>query len=116
MLTSLENSLGSAIDQKAVQQRTVYLDATATLTPNQNIVFVGGFDAAVTVTLPAVGDCAGRIFAIHVTETAAVNNVTVADADDSLAWADIVIASASGGSALLFCDGAKFWVLSSTIA
>ena len=115
MFTSLENSLGTAIDQKALQERTAYIDESATLKPNQNMVFVGDFEDAVTVTLPPVGDCGGRIFAIHVTETAATNNVTVTHSGDSLAWANQVIEAAAGGSVLLWCDGVKFWVISAKL-
>lgn len=111
MLTSLENSLGRAIDSKMEQDRFVSIDADTTLGVNDNIVHVTGFSGAVAVTLPPVGRCAGRLFAIHVLDDSGTNNITVQDQNDSRAWTDQVIDNTGSGSLLLYCDGEKFWIL-----
>lgn len=108
-MENLRNSMGNFVDSKTSQQPFLQVDASVALTPNQNIVRVVGNSAAATVTLPPVGVCAGRMFAITA-EDATASDVTVTDSGDSKEWTNIVLGT-DGDGALLFCDGQKFWPL-----
>ena len=106
-MQNLRNSIGNWADGKTSQAPFLQISEATVLTPNQNIVRVVGNEAAIDVTLPPVGDCAGRVFAITA-EDGDDNTVTVKHAGDSRDWDDEALAG-DGSGVLLFCDGQKFW-------
>ena len=72
-------------------------------------LYVDTTGGAITVTLPAPGECKFQIIAITAL-TGGTNAVTVQDNDDSYDWSDASLnADADGG--VWWSDGKKFWKL-----
>lgn len=112
MFPSFNNSMRNLADSKSVQDLFVSLADSATLALNEQMVHVTGFSGAATVTLPPVSEAVGRAYAIKVLDDASLNNITIADQDDSRGWSDLTIANAAGGTSLLFSDGETWHQLS----
>lgn len=98
-----------AHDNARAMARYVALTASATLTPDQELVDVDTTAGAVTVTLPPAVEAVGRDFTVRFVTKGGSNNVTVAAGSD--AW----IALANGTSlAAANCFGVyrsngRFW-------
>ena len=84
--------------------------ATATLTPAQTNVKVDcSLGVAITITLPPVALCRGKIFAIRQIEASA--SVTLKDDDKSSDWPGDITLNALHDRALLYADGECWWIL-----
>ena len=84
----------------------------AVLGVHDQVVIVDSDDAAVTVTLPNVGEAAGKIFTITASD-GDTNTVTIEDnAESGFADEDIV---GDGGQRVLYSDGLHWHILSSVV-
>jgi len=91
-----------------------FLAATvsATLTVNQQCVeCVTGAAVDVTLTLPPVNEAYGRIYTIRLLTDGGFD-VVIQDQDESVAWTDLTLDTASD-FAVLYSDGRKWWTLAS---
>lgn len=95
--------------------RTRFLTEAASLLPTDNRVHCTSNTAnpSYTVALPPVADASGQTIAIRAT-IANAQAVTVSDAGDSDDWANLTL-DTDGDGALLYSDGAKWWVVSNEI-
>jgi len=79
--------------------------AAATLALYERTVLADSTAGAFAITLPAVAEARGLIYAI--TQIVDNGNVTVQDQDDSYGWADMVL-TAVADHVLLYSDG-RVW-------
>jgi hypothetical protein len=86
-------------------------NANATLGVHDRVVIVNSNSSAVTITLPNVGEAAGKIFTVTA-ENGLTNNVTIAHAGESKNWANQTLAG-NGAQRVLYSDGISWFVLAS---
>ncbi len=75
----------------------------------------GLVQAAYAITLPAVADSIGLVFAFTTVEDLSSYNVTIQDQDESFDWADILLTS-NNESLVLQSDGRRWHILSANVA
>ena len=102
-----------------VAERTTYdqqvrakfrsVTANATLGVHDRVVFVDSTAGAVTVTLPDVGEAAGKVFTITC-PSAGTNNVVITDGAVSTNWSNITL-STNNHKRALYSDGVSWFVL-----
>lgn len=68
--------------------------------------------APITITLPPVGESAGRIFTIMPRLASPTNTITIASKGDSEGWKGNVVINTAGTKLLFFSDGAAWFQLS----
>lgn len=68
---------------------------------------------AITMTLPAVADAAGKIFTIIARAASTTNIVTIADKDDSEGWVDQYLVF-NGDKIILYSDGISWHIIKSS--
>lgn len=101
-------------DFQVVDKGKVVDNADATLSVFEQVVTVKTDTSTSTITLPGVAEAIGKTFSILGTD-GLTNNVTVADADDSIGWSDQTIAKANG-SILLYSDGRIWHIIASDLS
>lgn len=99
------------IEQDTVVGKTVFPTKNYEMSVRDYVVRTDSDDGTMDLILPSVVEAAGRIYAIHHTNSS--NNVTIKDQDDSEDWSDLTMAAADD-NALLYSDGRKWWVLTQT--
>lgn len=104
--------MASCVDQHV----SITSDATGTysysLEPYERIVEVTSTLGVATITMPAVAECAGKLFSITAL-TGATNAVTVAAkaTGESYDWPGDCALNADLDRVLLFSDGRRWWRL-----
>jgi len=71
-------------------------------------------DGTFTLTLPPVGEAAGKFYSITVID--ANGAVTIQDQDDSIAWSNISTLDADTDGVVLFSDGLRWWTVASDVS
>lgn len=96
--------------------KIAFLSESATLTVNQRVVEVDSSGGAVTITLPNVGEAAGKSFSIHA-PNGLTNAVTVTDgAGGSKLFGGDYALNANNDAIMLLSDGVKWWAIANEIA
>jgi hypothetical protein len=85
----------------------------ATLGVHDQVVIVDSGDEAVTITLPNVGEAAGKVFTITANDGDG-NTVTIEDNADESGLADEAIVG-DGGQRVLYSDGLHWHILASIV-
>jgi len=111
-LSALAVTRADAVE-KIVRSAT---DTTETLEVWEQVVLLDtdAVDGTFTLTLPPVGEAAGKMYSITVID--ANGAVTIQDQDDSIAWNDISTLDADTDGVVLFSDGMRWWTLASDVS
>ena len=91
-------------------------DTTETLEVWEQVVLVDTdtADGTFTLTLPPVGEAAGKFYTITLIDAAGA--LTIQDQDDSNDWTNITTLDADNDGVMLYSDGLKWWTVASEIA
>lgn len=100
--------------QETVYDQFVVKTATATLLLTETQVRADTTGGAITLTLPSVAEAKGLAFSF-ILETDGGTDLTIADADDSYNWTDLVCDDALDGF-LVYSDGFVWWQLAAITA
>lgn len=100
------------IESESVLDKFAKKTDDATLEVYETLVYADSSDGAFTITLPPVGESKGIIFSIIM--TADGGDVTIADQDDSVAWAADYTMTAVDDKVLLYSDGVSWWAIAET--
>jgi len=91
-------------------------DAAETLQVHEQVVLIDTATNAgtFTLTLPPVGEAAGKLYSI--TGISINGAVTVQDQDDAIDWTNITTIDTTLDGVLLYSDGLKWWTLASDLS
>lgn len=110
------SNIGVAERQTYDQQvRSKFLrvsNESATLGVHDRVTIAESNTDALTLTLPNVGEAAGKMFTITA-PNGATNTVTVQDNDESMNWSDLSM-DANNDQVVLYSDGLSWMVLLAT--
>lgn len=101
-------------DERVYDGFVLVTDTTYQMTVRDSLVHCNTDDNAITITLPPVGEAAGKIFVIYLVSDNSGNDVTLQDyQDDSALWSDIgdVTMDDVGDGNCLYSDGKAWWNL-----
>jgi len=94
-----------------VRSKFLRVDENATLGVHDRVVIADSTEGAVTVTLPNVGEAAGKIFTVTA-PAGNTNNVVIAHGGESLNWSNITL-NAANAKAALYSDGVTWFRIAS---
>lgn len=106
------------LDQQVLSKFRKVANENASLGVHDRVVSVDIDTASVVLTLPNVGEAAGKIFTVSVDAVtgAAANNCTITDNGESKNWADIVSTDDTPGQvAVLYSDGESWFQLITSV-
>lgn len=101
------------IEQDTVIDKIAFATDDYEMSVRDYVVRADSTDGGFSITLPAVGDAAGRIYTIHFSTDS--GDVTIKDQDESEDWSDLTMTAEDDG-VVLYSDGRKWWVLHSELS